>query len=195
MKKQKTDPGKACLYFNKSGKQNTKAVLEAVALRAGEKDIAKVLIPTYSGKSALQAAQMIPPQKIIAVTTHTGFNTPNAQTLTEETREELAAAGIPVLTCTHAFGGVGRSVRKKLGPHQVDEIMAYTLRIFGQGTKVAIEAALMAADAGLVRTDENVISAGGTHSGLDTALVLQPANASSFLDLKVREFICKPLDF
>lgn len=195
MKKQKADPGKTCLCFSKSGRQNTAAALEAIARRASEKDIAKVIIPTYSGKSALQAAQMIPARKIIAVTTHTGLNKPNEQTLTEEARQELTALGIPVLTCTHTFGGVGRSVRKKLGPHQVDEIMAYTLRIFGQGTKVAVEIALMAADAGLVRTDKNVISAGGTHSGLDTALVLRPANAGSFLDLKIREIICKPLDF
>jgi uncharacterized protein len=60
---------------------------------------------------------------------------------------------------------------------------------------VAIEAALMAADAGLVRTDEDIISTGGSATGLDTAIVLQPVNASSFLDLKVREIICKPLYF
>jgi uncharacterized protein len=195
MKKQKADPVKTCLYFSKSGRQNTAAALEAIARRADGKDIAKVIIPTYSGKSALHAAKIIPAQKIIVVTTHNGFDKPNAQTLTEQARQKLTAAGIPVLTCTHAFGGIGRSVRKKLGPHQVDEIMAYTLRIFGQGMKVAVEIALMAADAGLVRTDENIISAGGTGSGLDTALVLQPANASSFLDLKIREIICKPLVF
>jgi len=74
-------------------------------------------------------------------------------------------------------------------------IYTYTLRIFGQGTKVAIEAAVMAADAGCIRTNEDVISTGGTSSGIDTALVLQPANASSFLDVKIREVICKPADF
>ena len=84
---------------------------------------------------------------------------------------------------------------KKLATYQVDEIMAYTLRIFGQGTKVAVEAALMAADAGCIRTDEDVISTGGSSSGIDTALVLRPVNASSFLDLKVREVICKPAYF
>jgi hypothetical protein len=70
--------------------------------------------------------------------------------------------------------------------------MAFTLRTFGQGTKVAIELSLMAADAGLVRTDEDVISIGGTGKGADSALLLQPANSANFFDLKVKEVICKP---
>ncbi len=52
--------------------------------------------------------------------------------------------------------------------------------------------ALMAADAGLVRTDEDVISLGGTGKGVDTALVVQPTNSFNFFDVKVKEIICKP---
>ena len=43
---------------------------------------------------------------------------------------------------------MGRAVRKKLGTYELEEIIAYTLRVFGQGAKVAVEIALMAADAG-----------------------------------------------
>ena len=53
----------------------------------------------------------------------------------------------------------------------------------------------MAADAGLVRTDEDIISVGGTSQGADTALVIRPANSFNFFDLKVRELICKPQSF
>jgi hypothetical protein len=56
---------------------------------------------------------------------------------------------------------VGRAVRKKLGSYEVDEIMAFTLRTFCEGIKVAAEMCLMAADAGLVRTDEPVIAVTG----------------------------------
>jgi hypothetical protein len=66
--------------------------------------------------------------------------------------------------------------------------------MFGQGTKVAIEIALMAADAGLIRTDEDVIAIGGTKDGADTALVIRPATSAHCLDLKIREIICKPAD-
>ena len=53
----------------------------------------------------------------------------------------------------------------------------------------------MAADAGLVRTDEDVISIGGTATGVDTALLLRPANSSDLFNLKVKEIICKPATF
>jgi hypothetical protein len=58
--------------------------------------------------------------------------------------------------------------------------------------KVAVEITLMAADAGLVRTDEPVIAIAGTSKGADTALVLKPANAQAFFDLQVLEILCKP---
>jgi hypothetical protein len=46
-----------------------------------------------------------------------------------------------------------------------------------------------------VRTDEDIISVGGTARGVDSALVLQPANSSYVFDLKVKEVICKPSTF
>jgi len=59
--------------------------------------------------------------------------------------------------------------------------------------KVTCEITLMATDAGMVRTDEDAIAMGGTGKGLDTALVLRPANSQDFFDLKVKEILCKPL--
>jgi hypothetical protein len=67
-----------------------------------------------------------------------------------------------------------------------------TLRMFGQGMKVACEIAAMAADAGLVRTDEEIIAIGGTGRGADTAVVLQPSYVHRLFNLKVKEIICKP---
>jgi hypothetical protein len=185
-----------CRYFRKAGKGNTQDALVAAAMRAGDLGIKKVLVPSVSGTTALAAAKTLGGGvRIIAFTHVTGFDGPNVQELSPDTRKRLESAGVSVFTGQHAFGGVGRAVRNKLGTYQVDEIMAWTLRTFGQGTKVAVEIALMAADAGLVRTDENVISLGGTGRGVDTALVIRPANSYHFFDLKVREMICKPRDF
>ena len=175
-----------CRYFSTPGEGNTQAVIEVAAARAKERGIGKVLVASCSGKTALTAAKVFPPGvRIIAVTHVTGFLRPNFQELSEDIRQELERKGVTVLTCQHAFGGVGRGIRKKLATYQVDEIMAYTLRTFGQGTKVAVEIAVMAADAGLVQTDEEIISLGGTASGVDAALVIQPANSADFFDLKV----------
>jgi len=186
----------SCRYFHKPGGKNTRAVLEAVSKRAKELSITKVLIASYSGRTAFEALKILDKDiNIIAVTHVTGYAKPDIQELDEKDRRELESQGVKVLTCQHAFGGVGRGVRNKLDTYQVDEIMAHTLRVFGQGVKVAIEVTLMAADAGLVRTDEDVISVGGTAQGVDSALVLKPANSARFFDLKVREVICKPAVF
>lgn len=182
--------------FARAGSVDTPAVLEAAARRAVELNIRRVLVATCSGRTALAAVKAFGPDvRIVAVTHVTGFSKPNHQELTAANRRRLEGAGVRILTAQHAFGGVGRGIRNRLGAYQVDEIMAFTLRTFGQGTKVAVEISLMAADAGLVRTDEDVIAIGGTVSGCDTALRLRPANSARVLDLKVREIICKPSDF
>lgn len=185
-----------CRYFEKPGPRNTEKVLEAVSDRAEALSIGKVLIATCSGSTAFKALEILKPNlQIIAVSHVTGFGKPDVQEMPEDTRKELKSKGVHVLTAQHAFGGVGRAVRNKLSTFQVDEIMAFTLRTFGQGTKVAIELALMAADAGLVRTDEDIISVGGSAKGVDSALVIKPANTHNFFDLKVRQVICKPERF
>ena len=50
----------------------------------------------------------------------------------------------------------------------------------------------MAADAGLVRAGEPCIAIAGTGRGADTAVVLIPANAQDFFDLKIMEILAKP---
>jgi len=188
---------RTAMSFVTPGAVNTRHVLEIAARHAtDDTGIRTVLIATCSGKTALEAIDIFASDvRIIAVTHVTGFSAPNIQELSDENRFTMIKRGITVFTGQHAFGGVGRAVRNKLGTYQVDEIMAHTLRIFGQGTKVAIEIALMAADAGLIRTDEDVISIGGTGEGADTALVLQGANSAHFFNLKVREVLCKPCEF
>jgi hypothetical protein len=182
-----------CRYFKKPGPKNTEGVLEAVSRRAKALGIKKVVVATRSGETAFKAMEILDSDlKIIAVSYVTGFREPNSQEMPEDVRQKLESKGVIVLTCQHAFGGIGRAVRNKLSTYQVDEIVAYTLRTFGQGTKVAIELALMASDAGLIRTDEDVISVGGTTKGADTALLLRPANSFNFFDLKVKEIVCKP---
>lgn len=167
-------------------------VLLLAKKRAEELDLKTVLVASSSGKTGFKVAELFTGCKVVVVTHSTGFTAPDTQELTSENRERILRAGGQILTTTHAFGGLGRSVRRKLGTYQTDEIVANTLRIFGQGTKVAVEIALMAADSGLIGVNEDVISIGGTGRGADTALVLKPVNVQDFFDLKVHEIICKP---
>jgi len=94
---------------------------------------------------------------------------------------------VKVLVCSHALSGVGRSITNKFGGISQVEIIAYTLRLFGtEGLKVAVEVAVMAADAGLVPTDCEIIAVGGSGGGADTAVVLKAAHMNNFFDLEIR---------
>ena len=180
------------VYFAKTGPANTERTLELARDRAGALGIDTVLVATTSGATAVRTAEIFAGFNIVAVTHSTGFQEPFAQELTAENAEVLARAGVRILTTTHAFGGVGRAVRKKLSTYQVDEIIAFTLRTFGQGMKVVAEIALMTADAGLVPAHKPVMAIAGSGRGADTAAVLYPTHAQTFFDLKFVEIVCMP---
>ena len=180
------------VYFEEPGPQNTERTLEVARQRAEQLGIRTILVASTTGQTGARAVEVFQGRQVVVVTHSTGFRKPNEQELTEENREAILARGARILTCQHAFGGVGRAVRKKLGTYELEEIVAYTLRIFGEGTKVACEMALMAADAGLIRTDREAIAIAGTGHGADTAVVLQPANAQTFFDMRIKEILCKP---
>lgn len=182
----------SCVYYAHPGKEDTQKTLEIAAQRAKELKIRTVLVASTSGETGLLAASMIKTAKVIVVTHSAGFLKPDHQQLKPELKKLIEEEGAQVLTCQHALGGVGRAVRKKLGTYELEEIIAYTLRIFGEGTKVAVEIALMAADAGFVSTLEPCLSIGGTGEGADTAILLQPAHAQNFFDLRIGEILAKP---
>ena len=167
-------------------------VLEKVKKRAEELGVKTIVVATTRGETGVKVADLFKGYNVVVVTHSTGFTGPDIQELKEENRQRILKAGGKILATTHAFGGLGRSVRKKFGTYQVDEIVANTLRIFGQGVKVAVEITLMATDSGLVSVKEDVIAIGGTGRGADTALVLRPVNVQDFFDVKIHEVICKP---
>ncbi len=180
------------VYFEREGEINTENVLKLAKKRADELGIKSILVASTSGKTGVRASEVFKGFNLVVVSHSTGFSGKNIQEMKEEHRKIIEQNGGKILTATHAFGGIGRAVRRKLKTYELEEIIAYTLRTFGEGTKVAIEISLMAADSGLIRTDKEVISIAGTDSGADTALVILPTNTQDFFDLKVLEIICKP---
>lgn len=181
------------VYFAEPGKENTDEVLRLARRRAEELGIKSILVASTTGDTALKAMEVFKGARVVVVSHFTGMTEPNVQEFTEENRQKLLSAGVPLLTTTHTFSGLGRAMRKKFKMYLFEEVVANTLRMFGQGMKVVCEITLMAADAGLVRTDEDIIVIGGAGQGADTAVVLKPVNSEDFFDLKVREILCKPL--
>jgi hypothetical protein len=67
------------------------------------------------------------------------------------------------------------------------------LELLGAGTKIGVEAALMAIDAGVLDAGQESIALGGTYKGLDTALVVQTSYSRAFFsDFEVLAIIAKP---
>lgn len=180
------------VYFDKPGRENTEEVFRIARERAEELDIKTVVIASTKGDTAVRAVALFKGFRVICVTHSTGFHGPDNQQFTEENRKIVESQGGIVLTTTHAFAGVSRAVRNKFNTYIIGDIVAGCLRIFGDGMKVVCEIVMMAADGGLVRTDEEVVAIAGTGRGADTAVVLTPVNSQNFFDLRVKEILCKP---
>jgi hypothetical protein len=178
--------------FESTGKVNTEETLELAAERGEELGIETFVVASTSGATGLAAAERLAGKRVVVVTHSVGFSKPGVKEADPDLLGRIRDLGAELLTATHAFGGVGRAVRRRLKTYQTEEIIAQTLRVFGEGIKVAVEMALMAADAGLVSVAEDVVCIAGTGRGADTAVVLRPAHAQDLFDLKVREIICKP---
>ena len=182
------------MYFEQPGKVNTEETLKAAFERAAALGLKEVVVASTTGDTAFKAAEIFKDFTITAVGYHCGFRKPFESVMDPGVKKDLMARGIHVIWATHALSGVERSVAKKHGGVYPALLIADTLRLFGQGTKVAVEIAVMAADAGAL-TGNDIVSIGGSGRGSDTALVLKPANQSDLFDLRIREVICKPRDF
>ena len=182
------------MYFDKPGKDNTQQALKLAAERGRELGIEEVVLASTTGFTAYQALEIFDGPRITAVTYHCGIKEPFKNQMPDDAKTDLNDKGINVVAASHALSGLERSIAKKHSGVYPVLIMADTLRLFGQGVKVAVEVAVMAADAGAL-TGKDIIAIGGSGRGADVALVLKPAHQNNFFDLRIREIICKPRSF
>jgi hypothetical protein len=182
-------------YFNEAGKQNTATLLTIVKEYVEKEGIRDIVVASTTGETGAKASKIFKGYNIVIVTHCFGFRELGKIELEDEYRREILANGAKIFTGVHALSSVERAIRKDFGTIQPLELIANTLRLMGEGTKVCVEITLMAADAGLIPVDKDVIAIAGTGRGADTALRIRPANASRFFDLKIREVIAKPYDF
>jgi hypothetical protein len=186
---------KKATYFRTTGAQNTKALLKIVKEYINKENIENIIVATSRGETGAEAAKAFKGKNVVAVTHCYGFQAPGKFELQKEFKKEILANGAKSLTATHALSSAERAIRKKFGTLEPLELIANTLRLMGEGTKVCVEITLMAADAGLIPVDKDVVAVAGTGKGADTALRIKSANAARFFDLRIREVIAKPSDF
>ena len=182
------------MYFDRPGKDNTEQTLKLAAQRANELGINEVVVASTTGFTAYKAIEIFDGLHITVVTYHSGFKEPFKNEMPDDVKADLQKKRVSVVAASHALSGVERSIAKKHSGVYPVLIVADTLRLLGQGIKVAVEVAVMAADAGAL-TGSDIIAIGGSGHGADAALVLKPAHQNNFFDMRIREIICKPRNF
>jgi hypothetical protein len=185
---------KSIEYFESPGPANTDEAIRLARERAIELGIRDVVVASTHGGTGLKVAEAFKDLdcNLVVVTVSEAFED-EGWVMAREERQGLVERGIRVYTGVHALGdGVDSAFAERYGGKPFSEVVAQTLYRFGQGTKTCVEIVLMAADAGLIPMDREVVAIAGTDGGADTALVVDPAYPRRMLDLKIKEIIAKP---
>ena len=199
-------------YFEENKPENTDILLDLVKEKALEKGIKYVVVASTRGETGVKTAKAFKDSGItVVVVTHQVG--PRGPDLLEENETKMKALGAKIVTSTHAFGGIGDSLRRRgqrpqgqrpqgQRPQQssmpayippIGRLISSVLGIFGPGMKVCFEITPMAADAGAIPYGENVIAVAGQHRGADTAIIIKSAGTNSFFNMDVSEIIAKPI--
>lgn len=182
---------KKILYFTKPGSDNTEKTLEVAKERAMELGVKDIVVASTHGGTGMKVTNSFRGMdvNIIVVSICEGLKE-EGWVMSDLERQKLEKEGAKVLTGPHTLSaGVGEAFADKLG---AEEIVANTLYRFSQGMKVCVEIALMAADAGFIDVNREVLAIAGTGEGADTCIVLKPSYSRKFLDLKVKEIVAMP---
>ena len=185
-------PRKDILYFTETGEVNLDETLKIAKERADELDIKDVVIASTRGNSALRALDYFKEYNLVVVPHVTGLREPGVQELSTEAAEKIKSSGGKIVIAAHTFSGIDRAIQAKWDTMYPAGIIAQTLRMFGQGMKVVVEIACMAADAGVIPVDKDVLVVAGSGRGADTAVILRAAPSHQFFDTVVKEIIAKP---
>jgi len=188
---------KKIYYFEKPGDANTSDAARFAIERAKELGINTIVVASTSGKTASVFFDAIRGSGInLVIVTHViGFTKPGEWEFSQEIADQLQKQGVQIVISTHALSGLERALSRspKVGGGSRTEAIAEALRrVVAVGLKVAVECVLMAADAGAIDIQGEVIAVGGTASGADTVCVIRPAHTANFFDLQVREIVAMP---
>jgi len=182
------------IYFVEKRIENTDKVLEYVKEYALKNNIDTIVIASTGGATAKRAYEVLGENfKLVIVTHEAWFRKNIKQEFDEKIYNELVSKGVKIVTAAHAFSGVDRAIASKYGGWSQAGLIADILRLFCEGVKVCVEIVIMAADAGVIPIDRDIIAIAGTGRGADTALVIKPATSRRLFSLKIKKILAKPL--
>ena len=180
------------MYFEKPGSQNTSKTIELAIQAAKENGIKDIVLATSTG-ATVDYFKDLGDIHLTCITYAYGFHEDGMNDMSEVKRAELSGKGYSVYTAAHVLAGAERAFNNKFGGMTPVETVAYTLRFFGQGVKVCVEIATMAADGGMIKPGVPIVAVGGTGRGADTAVIMRAAHANRLFDTKIDQIICKPI--
>lgn len=184
------------MYFEKIGKPNTENVIKCVAEYVKAHGTSHVVVASGKGDTARLLYDALPDNVQITVVTHAiGMSENGVDNMGAAVRKELTDKGMRIVTATHVLSGAERAMSGVWGGAYPVEIIAHTLRMFGDGVKVGIECAVMALDNGAIPYGEEIVSIGGSGRGADSAIALLPGHGARIFETVINEIICKPKNF
>jgi hypothetical protein len=185
---------KKITYFDKPGRANTQACVDIVKEAVSKDGYKHIVAASTTGDTGLMLSEALNGSNtnLIVVTHSTGFKEPNHHEMSGEVRKKIKANGAEVFTGSMLTHSLEVAFSKKFSGSYLTQIVANSLRRFGEGAKVCCECVMMAVDAGLIPEDENVLAVAGTARGADTVMLIRSAASKRFLELRVLEILAKP---
>jgi hypothetical protein len=189
-------------FLEKPSPENTQSVIEAVKQRLTGGDIAGIIIPVTTGKTAEQFREKLFDERIVTVSEEEAVTTCKLKARNE--------GGLLGLLVNNRFIRIAEALEKKNNREVFDmaflpfcgekwEAVTEILYAFGQGMKVAIEVSVAAVEIGKVQPFSRVIAVGGNEGGVDTAIVVKTSPKEEAFSgnyerrLNIEEIICMPI--
>ena len=189
-------------YFEEPGEENTAQVIEAVSLRMESPAPSKVVVASTSGETAFALARKLKDGVEIVCVSEAPYRRERGSEwpcLKPRLKVKLEKLGVSIIE--KAPEVFFNSVMEFAPWAQAfpERYVRETLYAFGQGLKVCVEVALMAAQCGYVEPFEDVIAIGGMGSGADTAIICKATYPQCLFDkdtakrLEIKEIIAMPV--
>ncbi len=180
-------------YFDKTGKTNTSSCLKLVQ-KLTDEGFSHVVVATTTGETGLLFGRAFKGKNVnlVAVTHNVGY-LPNKDECSPEARQEMESLGVKIFTGTIITRGIEAALMKKHQGVYPAYVVAETLRLLGQGMKVAVEITVEACDAGLIPEGTEVVAVAGTGRGADTVAIIEAHPSDRFFDVRVKQIAAKPL--
>jgi uncharacterized protein len=185
---------KKIIYFDSQGEHNTDAALDTAVAYCRASGIRKIVLASSTGATALKLQQKADTEiEIIAITYGAGSRFTDEVEAFNKNQAALMAAGVIIVRGIHALSGAERTFENKYKTGFLPlNLVSDTLRMFSQGMKVCVEVSIMAAEAGHISPQDDVVVLGGSGGGADTAVLIKPAYAANMFSLKIKEILCMP---